>query len=118
MAKGVAMARLLNLMEAFRSKNEEGLSHGEANIIAFICEREALNKSTTVSDLVACQFHGTPPTVQRKVDALLKNGYLLIRRDVFDKRKQVLMLSETGAAYLQELSEYVSVLFADADGMN
>lgn len=104
------MVRLMNLMNAFRAEKKQNfLEQDEERVLAYIYEREALGRCTTVSDLVVSRFFGTPPTVQRRVNQLSAKGLLVFSRSPSDLRKQCLHLSDSAIKYLEELSIFLSL---------
>ena len=108
MSKSLTMARLMNLMNAFREVESECcLSQDEELILGFIYERNHREVSTTVSDLVVARSFGTPPTVQRKVNKLSKNGMLIYSKSKDDLRKQNLGLSDEAVLYLEKLAGHL-----------
>lgn len=110
MTGSLRIARLMNLMNAFR-EGEEGycLQQDEEWILSFIYERAHKEVSTTVSDLVIARSFGTPPTVQRKVNKLAKNGLLVYAKDKSDSRKQNLALSDSAILYLEKLEKHLAI---------
>lgn len=112
MSQSLRMARLLNVLNAFREDvNLNSLTQDEERILGFIYERECKKLITTVSDIVFAHSFGTPPTVQRKINKLSKNGMLVYRKDRLDLRKQHLVLSDAAVQYLEDLARYLATEF-------
>lgn len=108
MSKSLKMARLMNLMNAFREVGSEFcLSQDEELILGFIYERSHREISTTVSDLVVARSFGTPPTVQRKVNKLSKSGLIIYSKCKEDSRKQNLGLSDDAVLYFERLAVHL-----------
>ena len=112
MIQSLRMAKLMNLMNAFREgASDSRLSQDEERMLAFVYEREHKEISTTVSDIVVSHLFGTPPTVQRKVNHLTKSGMLVMTKDKSDLRKQRLLLSDTAVRYFEDLAKHLSTAF-------
>ena len=105
MTDSVRMARLVNLMRVFREeKSKTPLTSDEEMILSYIVERIGEEKTTTVSNLVASQKFGTPPTVQKKVDQLVSKDLLVLVRCTKDSRKLNLTPTTTAIEYFDNLS--------------
>lgn len=112
MSNSLRMARLMNVMKAFREAESECcLSQDEELILGFIYERHHREITTTVSDIVVARSFGTPPTVQRKVNQLSKNGMLIYSKSKNDSRKQNLALSDAAILYLERLANRLETIF-------
>lgn len=109
MKDSIRVARLLNLIQAFREESTEKMlsQQGEA-VLAYLLERSEIGLNTTVSKLVSSQLFGTPPTVQKKVDQLVHTKFLMLTRDTADSRKQNLVLTEKALGHLESLAFYIS----------
>lgn len=115
MSNSIRMARLLNVMNAFReSEDEINLSIDEERILGFIHERNCLGTVTTVSDIVVRRSFGTPPTVQRRIVRLSNSGLLIYSRMQSDLRKQNLALSDRAVEYLEGLSDRIEEILKGA----
>lgn len=109
MTNSIHIARLMNLMRAFRNERESpSVSNEEEFMLAFIIERGEKDITTTVSNLVASQFFGTPPTVQRRIDNLVKLNFLVLEKCAKDSRKQNLVATILAKEYFEDLSRHVS----------
>ena len=115
MTNSLRMARLLNVMNAFREdENEIDLSVDEERILGFIHERNCQGVVTTVSDIVVRRLFGTPPTVQRKIDRLFSAGMLIHMRLKSDLRKRNLVLTDRAVEYLHGLSDRIDEILKGA----
>lgn len=112
MSNSLRVARLMNIMKAFREADTECcLSQDEELILGFIYERHHREISTIVSDIVVARSFGTPPTVQRRVNRLAKNGMLIFSKHKNDSRKNNLALSDTAVLYLDRLAGRLETIF-------
>lgn len=109
MSKINSMVRLLNLMNTFHDNFDHyGITLEDERVIAFIYERSACERCTTITDLVVSRYFGTVPTVQRRVKSLEKAGFLGYSRSRFDLRQRCLHLTDDATNYLELLSSYLS----------
>lgn len=97
------MARLLNLMRAFREERSP-LTKDEEEVLSYVVERMGEERVTTVSNLVSSQLFGTPPTVQKKVDKLVSKDLLSLTRCTKDSRKINLAPTPRAVEYFDGLS--------------
>lgn len=102
------MPRLLNLMHALRGqKSDDGLSCEGELLLAFVSDRCSKDITTTVSDLVRSGFFGAPPTAQRNVNKLVKQGMLDLYRAPGEYRKVSLKLSSKAEEHMVNLEKLV-----------
>lgn len=110
MTDSISMARFFNLMRIFREERGRiSLDHDEESVLLFVLERSQRGTATTVSNLVASQFFGTPPTVQKKVNQLVAKRILVIMRCADDSRKQNLVATPMAMEYFERLCGHLSV---------
>lgn len=110
MTNSIRMARLLNLMRVFRQeKIKLAPTMEEEVLLSYIVERHAEEKATTVSNLVATQLFGTPPTVQKKVNQLVAKDFLIFEKCSKDLRKLNLLPTPSAIEYFEDLFRHLTI---------
>lgn len=98
------ISKLLNHIREHHNNDELGLWF----VLAFIDGRSAKGVETRTTDLVQKIEFGTGPTVHRKIQSLIKLGYIKIVKSKTDARAKKLSISQVGAKFMESIDQSIT----------
>lgn len=108
MPPGINMTRLINLLSVFHGeKRNNFIEIDDLRILSQIVDTGKTGKCISVTDIVNCKLFGSPPTVQRRIKKLIRNGYIELSKCEKDQRKKCLVPTNEANIYLNDLTKYV-----------
>lgn len=111
MAKVPAYARFLYLTNQALKSSPDPEFEGCADILAYICVKEAEGSAVKITELVQSLQFGTGPTVHRKVSLLAARGLLDIAPSKGDARAKDLLPTPAAMSFLKERSRLMKQCF-------
>lgn len=100
--------RLLNFLRT--SNTQDAGFDGCEEVMAYIHEANAEEKTVKITDLVQSLQFGTGPTVHRKVVELQNRGLIRIVPSETDGRAKSLVLSDEGTHHLEQRSKSLKAI--------
>ena len=101
--------KIINILVAFRKKRAEVFSSGYFSdptwdILLDLADAETSGSALCVTQLGLDNSCPTA-TIIRHVNNLMKDGFIIRRKDGYDRRRSFVMLSERGRNFLQECTK-------------
>ena len=106
--------KIINILVAFRKKRAEVFSSGYFSdpawdILLDLAEAESTGSALCVTQLGLDNSCPTA-TIIRHVNNLVQDGFIIRRKDGFDRRRTHVMLSERGRSFLQKCAKIEKTL--------